>query len=263
MNMNPASLNGSESQLITLLLIFLRCSTLLAIAPIFSARQMPMLLRFAFGLLLSVVIAPLVPSVTLHGGVAELATATIAQISIGAIMGFWVGLIFAGIEFAGEILDTQVGFGVVNIINPLTDTNVSVLGQLEVALTTLLFLSTDAHHLVLHGLVQSFDIAPLPFWNVQTALLHGTMHFFALTLGVVFTIAAPVSLALLMTTIALALLARVAPQMNVFVLGLPAQLGIGLFLFGVTMPLLVYQLPKLFMQMPRYLPLLGLLHSVH
>jgi flagellar biosynthetic protein FliR len=228
----------------TLILVMVRISAMLALVPIFSQTQIPVLARFGLGLLLSFVlmktVAPVAPL-----GLGELTVAVMAQVFVGLIFGFVSFLLFTGIQFAGEIIDIQIGFAVVNIVNPLTSQSVTVIGEFQLALATLLYLTADAHHALLAGIAGSFNLVPLPYASVPMIVGGDVVRFFAQSLFIVFEIAAPVAIALFLVNVMLGLMARVAPQMNVFIVGFPIQIGIGLIMLIITMPLMGAVFPAL------------------
>ncbi|MEA2689118.1 MAG: flagellar biosynthesis protein FliR [Candidatus Eremiobacteraeota bacterium] len=235
----------STGQFETMLLVLVRVSAMLALVPIFSQTQIPQLVRFGLGLLLAFVIVRTVPAMAPLGSLGELTVAVLAQVFIGLVFGFVAFLLFTGIQFAGEIIDTHIGFAVVNIINPLTSQSVTVIGEFELALATLLYLAADAHHVLIAGIAGSFQLVPLPFAAAPELVAGDVMRFFAQSLFIVFQIAAPVAVALFLVNVMLGLMARVAPQMNVFVVGFPIQITIGLVMLIVSLPLLGAVFPGL------------------
>jgi flagellar biosynthetic protein FliR len=241
------------AQLETFFLVWMRCSTILMIMPIFGAAQVPAQVRVGLGLMVSFVIYPTVPTIHPLESLAAFALAIFSQFVIGALFGFVTQLVFMGVQYAGEILDLQIGFAVANVINPTTQQQVTIIGELELALATLIFLISNSHLLFFRGLGGSFGLLPLPW----VALSHGTQTavvlFFTQALMIVFQIAVPACIALFLVNVALAFLARVAPQMNIFVVGFPLQITIGLVMLILTLPLLGYALPGLFQQVPRQL----------
>ncbi|GAC1404465.1 MAG: flagellar biosynthetic protein FliR [Candidatus Velthaea sp.] len=243
----------SQVRFETLLLVLVRVSILLGLVPVFSGRQIPLLVRISLGLLISLIVARTVPTLPAALGLGELVMAVLSQMFIGLVFGFVAFLVFTGIQFAGEILDIQIGFAVVNIINPVTQQQVTIVGEFELALATLLYLVSDAYHYLLHGIAGSFALLPLPYATVAPILATSLVTFFTQALFLIFQIAAPVAIALFITNIALGLMARVAPQMNVFVVGFPLQIAIGLVMLIVSMPLLGNVLPAIFAETPREL----------
>jgi flagellar biosynthesis protein FliR len=239
-----------EGEFETFLLVLVRVTAMLGTAPIFSQKQIPRAVRFGLGLLLAFVVSRTVPAVA-PLGLGALVVAVIAQLFVGLVFGFVAYLLFAGIQFAGEIIDMQMGFAMVNIINPLTSQSVTLIGEFQLALASLLYLSVDAHHALLAGIGSSFRLIPLPYAAAPTLLYGDVMRFFTQALFIVFEIAAPIAIALFLVNVMLALMTRVAPQINVFVVGLPVQVGVGLIMLIVTMPLFGAVFPTLVQQSQR------------
>ena len=233
------------AQFETTLLVLVRVTAMLALVPIFSQTQIPQLLRFAIGFVIAFIIVHTVPPMPPLHGLGDLAVAIAAQVFVGVVFGFVSFLIFTGIQFAGEIIDIQMGFAVVNIINPLTSQSVTVIGEFQLALATLLYLAADAHHALIAGIAQSFELVPLPFAATPELVAGDVVRFFTQALFVVFQIAAPVAIALFLVNVMLGLMARVAPQMNVFVVGLPIQIIVGMVMIVVSLPLFGAVFPAL------------------
>jgi flagellar biosynthetic protein FliR len=236
-----------EAQFETFLLVLIRVSAMLATAPIFSQKQIPRELRFGLGLLLALVVAQAVPTIA-PLGLDALLVGALCQLFVGLVFGFVAYLLFAGIQFAGEIIDTEVGFAMVNIINPLTSQSVTLIGEFQVALATLLYITLDAHHALIAGIGSSFRLLPLPYVAAPTLLYGDVMRFFTQALFIVFEIAGPIVVAVFLAHVMLGLMTRVAPQINVFVVGLPLQVAIGLIMLIVTMPLFGAVFPTLVQQ---------------
>ena len=237
----------------TLLLVFVRISIMLAVLPIFSAQQVPVLVRIGLSLLLTYVVSKAVPPIAPLDGIGGLTAAVVSQMLVGAVFGFVAGLVFTGVQFAGEVMDIVMGFSAVNVINPTTQQNVTIVGEFQLAMATLLYLVADAHHLLLAGLAGSFSLIPLPFATFQPGLAQDVVGFFSQILLLVFQIAAPMAVALFVVNVALALMVRVAPQVNVFAVGFPLQIGIGFVVLIVSMPLIAAVLPGVFDNTPREL----------
>ncbi len=243
----------SEARFETLLLIVIRITLMLALVPFFSGTQIPIGVRIGLGFLLTFVIAQTVPTLTVALQLGPFVAAVITQAFIGLVFGFTAFLVFTGIQFAGAILDMQAGFGAVSVLNPTTQQQVTILSEFELALAYLLYLGTNSHYLLLEGISGSFRLLPLP-WAAPDAMLERTvMAFFAQALFIVLRIAGPVVITLFLTNVALGLMSRVAPQMNVFSVGLPLQSLVALTMIIITMPLLGAVLPEIFAETPAQL----------
>ncbi len=236
----------------TFMLVLIRVSVILFMLPVFSAPQVPRLVRLGLGLFISFAVFQTVPTIAALD-LAGFVTAVISQALVAFVFGYVSYLVFMGIQFAGEVLDLQVGFAVSNVINPLTQQQITVIGEFELAIATLLFLVTDSHLLLLQGIGGSFALVPLPFAGFGPSVVTSVGAFFAEAVLLVFKIAAPVSLAVFVVNVGLGLMARVAPQMNVFVVGFPLQIMVGLVMLIVCMPLLGAVLPDMFAEVPRHI----------
>lgn len=238
----------TQAQFETLLLVFVRVSVMLFVYPVFSAPQIPVMVRIGLAGLISFVLFRALPMTAPLPDMGSLVAAIVSQIVIGLIVGFVAYLVFMGVQFAGEILDMQIGFAVANVVSPQTQQQVTVIGELELTLATLVFLISNSHLLMLQGIGGSFHLLPLPFVNLDPSVAGNVIVFVEQAFFVVFQIAAPAAVALFIVNVALGLMARVAPQMNVFVVGFPLQVGVGLMMMAVSVPLLGYVAPQLFDQ---------------
>ncbi|MDQ6930088.1 MAG: flagellar biosynthetic protein FliR [Candidatus Eremiobacteraeota bacterium] len=243
----------SFSQFETFLLVMIRVTIIMSIIPVFSASQIPRLARIGLGLLITVVIYKTVPAMHVSLDLYSLGLAIVSQVVVGLVFGFVSYLVFMGIQLAGMILDIQIGFAVANVINPLTQQTVTVVGEFELTMASLIYLISNSHHLLLAGIGGSFHLLQLPYIALDPSVAGNIMLFFTASTLIIFKIAAPAAIALFITNIALGLMARVAPQMNVFVVGFPLQIGVGLLMLAVSIPLLGFVVPQLYDQVPRQL----------
>ncbi len=242
-------ITGAQFQ--TFFLIFVRVSTMLFVFPIFSAPQIPIQTRFGLGALISFLLLRTVPTLAPFTSLVGLVIAILAQIALGAIVGYIASLVFAGIQFAGELIDLEIGYAIANVISPTTQQQVTIIGEFELALATLVFLATNSHLLLIAGIAGSFNLVPLPYIHMDPSLAGNVVGILASSFDIVFKIAAPAAIALFITNISLALMARVAPQMNVFVVGFPIQVTVGLITLAASLPLLATVGPQLFDQLSR------------
>src|SRR5262249_34037702 len=139
-------------QLETFFLILVRVFSMLLVFPIFSAPQIPHHVRLGLGALIAFVLFRVVPTVSLQPTFYDLVAAVIAQVVLGIIVGYVASLVFVSIQFAGELIDLQIGFAVANVISPVTQQNITVIGELELAIATLIFLISNSHHLLIQGI---------------------------------------------------------------------------------------------------------------
>ena len=236
----------SAPQVETWFFEWLRISSMLFVFPIFSGPQITIQLRLGLGLLLSFVIYHLVPVANISPGLFDLAMGGVCQVVLGLIVGYIASLVFAGVQFAGELIDLQIGFAVANVLNPTTQQQVTIIGEFQLAIATLVFLATDSHYFLIQGIAGSFNLVPLPYISLDPSVAGNIVLFFTQTFLIVFKIAAPTVFALFIANVAMAFMAKVAPQMNVFVVGLPIQVSVGLIMMAISIPLLGTVGPDLF-----------------
>lgn len=216
---------------------FLRIVAMVASAPFFGARGIPASVKIAFSLALTIMVAPMlgpmpnVPVASVPG-----LMILIDQLLIGTAMGLALRVVFAAVEMAGHIMGLQMGLGFATFFDPQNSTQVPVVGQFLGLIAMLLFLAINGHLVVLTALVDSFRILPVdltPFasnaW--KTLAIWGGEIFSA---GVL--ISMPVVAALMMTNIALAILNRAAPTLNIFTVGFPLTLALGFIGLALTLP---------------------------
>ncbi|RMF77321.1 MAG: type III secretion protein, partial [Nitrospirae bacterium] len=157
---------------------------------------------------------------------------------VGALIGFVVAALFAGVQLAGQAVAAQMGFAAASQFDPMTHANSMVVGQFQFVVAALVFFALGGHLRVVEALAASFARIPPGAGRLGGAAVE---QVFELTAGVFVAaacIAAPVIAAMLLTNVGLAILARTLPQMNVFLVAFPLQIGVGLAALALTVPLL-------------------------
>ena len=233
--------NISLPQLQIFFLIFLRVGAIIMFIPIFDSRNIPVLFKAGLAFSVSILLFPIlkldnIPFIT---SAIPFGIGVIGEIMLGVIIGFSVKLIFAGIQLAGQLSGFQMGLSIANVMDPVTSAQVSVIAQLNNLTAMLIFLTINAHHLFLRAVAESFRLIP-PF-NVQFSnslveqliSLSGNMFIIAIKVG------APVIVALLLTDVALGLIARTVPQMNIFLVAIPLKIVVGLLFLAFALPYLL------------------------
>ncbi|MFD3268820.1 flagellar biosynthetic protein FliR [Paenibacillus dendritiformis] len=175
----------------------------------------------------------------------------IREVLIGLLIGFLAQLFFTAVQTAGSFIDIQIGFGIANVIDPLTGATSPVMGNFKYVFVVLLFLGMNGHHYFIDGIMRSFEWLPLDentfFEQIANGLVSEFLvQSFVQAFIIAFQISAPLIVALFLTDVALGFLARSAPQFNIFVVGIPLKLIIGLVMLLLTVPSLIYVLQQLF-----------------
>ncbi len=164
----------------------------------------------------------------------------IREILVGLCLGFVAYMFFTIVQIAGSFIDIQIGFGIANVIDPMTGTQSPVIGNLKFMVASMLFLSLNGHHYLLEAIMRSYEWIPLN--NETFAKFYGgqisdfMVKSFSSVFALSFQMAAPLIVAMFLTDVGLGLLARVAPQFNIFVIGLPVKLLLGLIMLVLLFP---------------------------
>ncbi len=235
-------------------LIFARMAAIIAVIPFYGERGMPNQLKVGLALLLAIMVMPLVKadaaqlsSLTLFG----FGFLLLQSIVAGLLIGFVPVLLFAGIQLGGELSGFQMGFGIVSVMDPLSQNRMSLIAQFDYILAFLIFITLDGHLYILDGVVKSFQVMPLLGANFPAAIGRSLVAFGSQMFLIGIKIAAPIMVALLLTNVGLGILARTMPQMNIFLVGFPLQIGIGLITLGLSIPVFAYVFEKMFYGMFR------------
>lgn len=222
-------------------LVFLRLAALFAVAPVFGAREVPGPVRILLALALSVVVYPLVSAALapVPRGLLELIAPVVRETLIGLALGMLVSLLFSAATLAGDLLDLQMGFNMAAVFNPALGAQAAMMSQFLYRYTLVVFLLVNGHHLLLAGVVRSFTALPAPRFSPASdaAVLRLVGDLVTTIFGAGLRIAAPALATLLLVDVALALVSRAAPQVNVFQLGMPIKVVAGLLFFVAALGL--------------------------
>ena len=228
------------------LLVLLRVGSVLAVAPIFGHRIYLGRAKVGLALMVSFIAFPLVADSGLQvsEGFFPYALMMVSEVVMGLVLGFAVLLLFIGIQFAGQLAGLQMGFGIVNVIDPQSSEHVSIIGQFLNILAILIVLTVDGHHLILQGLVHSFEVVPLGGVELKEEIIEKIIVLSNEVFVIAIKISTPILIALFLISVAMGILARTVPQMNVFIVGFPVQLAVGMAVLIASLPLFYVLLDK-------------------
>lgn len=227
-----------SNQLGFFLLVFVRISGIFTAAPIFGSRNFPLYAKAGFALLLAYILHPLIYSakVTIPDQLLSYMFVLAGELLIGLLIGFASTFVFSAVQMAGQLLDMQIGFGIVNVIDPQFGQQVPLVGNFKYMLAILVFLISNGHHIFLSALFASFKMIPVTGVVFHTSLVDILVDMVFTIFITALKISLPVLVALLLTDIALGILARMMPQMNIFIVGVPGKIFIGLFVLTLAIP---------------------------
>ena len=216
---------------------FVRIMGVLATDPFFGSRTISAPVKIGLGGVLAVLVQPLIPAPPALDPAGALGLLVLLnQFLIGVAIGFSMRLVFTAVEMAGNFSGMQMGLGFAMFFDPQHGTQVPVVAQITSLFTMLVFLAMDAHLLVIHTLVESFRLLPPDKFPLAAAgfrqLTEAGAQIFVLGLR----LAMPVVASLLILNLAIGVMTRASPQFNIFAIGFPITVGIGLLVMYVSLP---------------------------
>lgn len=241
------------------LLVLARTAGVFVSAPVLGNIHVPVQVRIGLAASLAFVFTPLVaaerPEVAARlsaasPAVVELAALMIKEAVIGVMIGFVGMLMFMAVQCAADMINLQMGLGFGSLVDPTMNQQTSVLGQFHYIAATLLFLATNAHHLMLRGLADSFNALPLGSLALTPEAAQTVMAAFERLFVAGIKIGGPIVGVILLTDVALGILARTMPQLNVLVVGFPAKILVGLLAMAAALPAVFAALQSLFAVLP-------------
>ncbi|MCL5961047.1 MAG: flagellar biosynthetic protein FliR [Chloroflexi bacterium] len=239
----------SPSYLIVLFLMVVRISALLMTTPILGARTVPAMSKIGLAILVSFILLPTTFSdAVVPSSFGYLIIAIGKELAVGLLAGFAVTLLYTSMQVVSSLAGIQMGFGFSGTIDVNYAGQAPVLDHLFSGLATLIFLSGNFHHTFLMGVQGLFDMMPPNAFSLARISPEGLISLSANMILVAVRIILPLLGAFLLTDVALGVLARTAPQMNVFFVGMPIKIAIGFIAIMVMLPFLVSKIDWLFGQ---------------
>jgi len=223
-----------------------RILSLVASAPVIGNPSLPAGVKIGLGLLLTALVAPLLPPPPDLDPASAAGLLVLAQqVLIGLAMGFAMQVVFWAAEMAGELIGLQMGLGFATLYDASVPGFIPILGQYLGVVASLAFLAIDGHLLLLSALAESFQVLPLSPQSAPSGLLGlaqwgGSIFSYGLALSL------PLLAALLITNLALGVLTRAAPQLNIFAVGFPLTILIGMVVLFMVLPHFAPTLERLF-----------------
>lgn len=237
----PTLQDFTVTQIELWLLSLIRISVCVFMLPVLMTEEVPLTLRAGLSFFISLLIFPTIPpqSIGLPETPADLFALALREMYVGAVMGFAGTFAFFGLRLAGSWMDQEIGFSMVQLFNPLSAEEETAIGNFIQLIFGMLLIASGAYVYWLQAVGESFRAIPLAGAHIAS---DGVLEIFLrlTTLGFIFGIkaSAPVLVTLFLTTVALAIVARIMPQMNVWLIGAPLKIGLGTLVLWTTMPVL-------------------------
>lgn len=231
------------------LLIFVRVSGIFIFSPIFSSQNVPNPLKIGFSFFLSILLTTTLNVNYLSSIETNYILLIIKELMVGIIIGYVSYAFFSAFYVLGQIVDMEIGFGMVNVIDPQNKVQVPVMGNFYYILALLVFLMINGHHVVIKALIESYEFVPIGSFYFSEGITHKLVEILAKTFSLGFRISSPIVVVMLLIDILLGVLSRTMPQMNVFVVGMPLKIIVGLLIVAVSIPVFYALTGKVFDEM--------------
>lgn len=237
----------TQVELLSFALILIRVASFLVSWPVFGSGVVPPHVKVLFALLFSFILYPVVGHKVFTSDILSEQIIMLAgrEVIIGLVIGYLTRIFFLAVSMAGYLVSTSMGLSTAQILNPMLSENSTAMEQFLTILATLFFLSINGHQIFISAFVQSFEVIPL----TQASLSFGGFtHFGSIAqaiLIIAIQLSAPILISLLFMNIAMAIVGRAVPQINVLVTSLPVNIMVGFFVLSVSIPYFVWQMRHL------------------
>lgn len=231
------------------LVLVSRIGGLLAALPVFSGRTIPVKVKLGLVLVLSLMLAPVIPLPPLSQDPMVMVGGLFSELMIGMTIGLAVRLMFGALEVAGELLGIQMGFGAVHLFDPTTSHQTPMVSQFFTMLASLIFLSLNAHLLAMATIIHSYEAIPAFGAHLSSHLGEEILLLSQQMFTIGLKLSAPVLITILLINVLLALLGRAVPQVNVFILSFPITIAGGVLVLSLGMPFTVSLIGSQFEQL--------------
>lgn len=224
-----------------LFLIIVRVTSMLMFIPVFRGMEVPMTVKTGFSTFIALITLPYVVE---SGWTFDSSTtfsyfaSIFNEIIIGATIGFIVYMLFTVFILSGQYYSMQIGFGIVNTFDPLSQTSIPIIGQFQNIIAMFIFIMLRAHSYLVIAVISSYKRFPQYSMNAFLFSVENMVNYFAQAFYIALVLAIPIMGALLILSLILGLLGKVAPQMNLMVLGFPLKIIVGLGTLTILEPIL-------------------------
>ncbi len=215
---------------------FFRVAGLLMTAPVIGTRSVPVRIRLVIAIAITIAIVPVLPvPAYLEPFTGPWLMTTIQQVIIGTAMGLTIRTLFVALEIAGQAIGQLMGLMMASMVDPQSGNQVPVIGQFYILLATLLFLSIDGHLLMISALVNSFQHLPISVTGISRDAAWEIITWVGTVLSTAVVIALPAMASLLIVNLSFGVMTRAAPQLNIFAVGFPIMIILGVFVVMFTL----------------------------
>ena len=227
-------------------LVLARVSGFFLIAPVLGNRIVPAQIKIGLAVAVTIVLAQVVPMQGVAWNLPLLLWQTIGETGVGLALGLGARLVFEAAQAAGKLVGAQMEFGGATTYDPLSEHEYSKVDRTYSIMAILTFLAIGGHHLMLYGLADSFQKAPVGLAALSAVRMNSLVDLSAKMLPTAISLGLPMVAALLLVDLVLAVIGRTVPQLQVFILGQSLKLGVGLLVLSLALPAVIGAMAGLF-----------------
>jgi flagellar biosynthetic protein FliR len=226
-----------EHHVLAFFLTLARIGPLFVLAPLFSSKQVPPRVRSVIAVALAIGLSPIAArGIELPTDPWLVGGLLLKELLVGAAYAYTISMLLTAVTMAGAYVDTLIGFSFGSLVDPVTGNQSTVLSQLYALVGVMVFVAIGGDAWVIEGLSRTYDVVPLDAAPAIGSLVEGAQHAFVTLPVSAIEVCAPILLAVVLTDAAFGVISRVMPQLNVFAVGFPAKVTVGLLLIGVSLP---------------------------
>ena len=219
--------------------ILIRVAGIVVAIPAFSSRSVPLQVRIGLLIGLTVILFPIVSDQVrpLSFSWPQVVPLLFTEFMVGIVLGFAISFVMNAFIIAGELIGIQMGINLISALDPVAGGQVPILGQFMGLLGMLIFLAIDGHHMMFEALVASFQLVPPMHVHFSGFLVESVLKLGLGMFVLALKVGAPVMIAVFIVTLAMGILGRTLPQLNVMLNNVPMTIGVGLLVLGLSLPL--------------------------
>ncbi len=226
---------------VTGLLVFMRVTAIIVVAPVFSQANFPTLPKLALGLIITYILFFTLGDYRFdyNQGILMLGISAFKEVITGLLIGFTFNFVFYGISFAGLLIGFDLGLAIAQLFDTMTESTANVIGEVIMVFATLIFLLINGHHFIISSLAYSFKVVPIGTYVVNEKVFILLTKYSAMIFLIAVKLAAPIMVSFFLIHIASGIISRVIPQMNVFFVLQPGKIVMGLLFLSLLTPIYV------------------------
>ena len=241
------------AEVMRFVIVLTRLSGIMLCAPFFTGGYMPIYIRAVFTLFAALALTPALPlgNIPAEPSLGSIAILLLFEILFGIVIGFAALCIFAGIQLGGQIMAFNIGFAMINLIDPQTQVNMPIFSFILNYVALLLFILINGHHFFLMAVYESFKTLPVGGFVFNGPLVNQIAGFTASVFVIGIKIAGPIIVVIIIVDVIVGLIGRSAPQIHVLVVGMPLKIMAGFAVLSVSLYFMPRYLESLFLTLSR------------